>query len=270
MSARWPSTLKLDGQRRDRIHVLVRVFHQGIALTGLQDPIAHALFGLLIGRGKAVLILLKEDATAQHFHALRSIGDADNVHGMGKAVQQLRSQIAFFRVHGANKHEAGWMLEADALAFHHIHAHGRTVQEQVDHMIVEQIDFVDIKYATICRRQDARLEVTLAFLDRLFDVQRTYNAVLGGADRQIDEWGRKERGRQFALAFKALSTFVAIQVGPLRVTVEAAALHHFDFGQQGGQARAAVDFAVPRSPRINTPPICGLMAFRSRARFIRS
>ena len=33
---------------------------------------------------------------------------------------------------------------------------------------------------------------------------------------------------------------------------------------------AAVDLAVPRSPRINTPPICGLIAFRIKARFMRS
>ncbi len=39
-------------------------------------------------------------------------------------------------------------------------------------------------------------------------------------------------------------------------------------GSRADSARAAVDFAVPRSPRINTPPICEEIAFRIRARFI--
>jgi len=37
-----------------------------------------------------------------------------------------------------------------------------------------------------------------------------------------------------------------------------------------GHARAAVDFAVPRSPRIKTPPIRGLTAFNTSARRMRS
>ena len=41
-------------------------------------------------------------------------------------------------------------------------------------------------------------------------------------------------------------------------------------GRRSARARAAVDFAVPRSPRISTPPIALLMAFRIRARFMRS
>ncbi len=39
-------------------------------------------------------------------------------------------------------------------------------------------------------------------------------------------------------------------------------------GSSAARARAAVDFAVPRSPRISTPPICEEMAFRMSARFI--
>ncbi|KAA3656893.1 MAG: hypothetical protein DWQ04_29705, partial [Chloroflexi bacterium] len=39
-------------------------------------------------------------------------------------------------------------------------------------------------------------------------------------------------------------------------------------GSKAASARDAVDFAVPRSPRIRTPPICGLTAFRINARII--
>jgi len=39
-------------------------------------------------------------------------------------------------------------------------------------------------------------------------------------------------------------------------------------GSRAARARAAVDLAVPRSPRMSTPPIWGLMAFSIRARRI--
>ena len=41
-------------------------------------------------------------------------------------------------------------------------------------------------------------------------------------------------------------------------------------GSRAARARAAVDLAVPRSPRINTPPMRGSTAFKTRARFMRS
>ena len=41
-------------------------------------------------------------------------------------------------------------------------------------------------------------------------------------------------------------------------------------GSRRDSARTAVDFAVPRSPRISTPPMAGLMALSSRAVFIES
>ena len=39
-------------------------------------------------------------------------------------------------------------------------------------------------------------------------------------------------------------------------------------GNNAARARAAVDLAVPRSPRIRTPPILGLMALRINAVFM--
>jgi hypothetical protein len=41
-------------------------------------------------------------------------------------------------------------------------------------------------------------------------------------------------------------------------------------GNNSARPRAAVDLAVPFSPLINTPPIRGLMALRTRANFNRS
>src|ERR1700724_1948126 len=42
------------------------------------------------------------------------------------------------------------------------------------------------------------------------------------------------------------------------------------WGRRLGSARTAVDLAVPRSPRMRTPPIAGLIALRTSAVFIAS
>jgi hypothetical protein len=154
-------------------------------------------------------------------------------------------------------------------AFDHVDPHRRAVEQQIDHVVVEQVDFVDIEHAAIGRGQHARLKVAFALLDRLFDVERADDAVFGRADRQIDKggghvgvgswpWpqsGRDTRRRRDRAA---------------RVTVKAATSTTSSSGSSAARARAAVDLAVPRSPRISTPPICGLMALRMSARFMRS
>jgi hypothetical protein len=47
-------------------------------------------------------------------------------------------------------------------------------------MIVEQVDFVDVKQSTICSGQYAGFKMALALLNGLFDVQRTDHAVFRG------------------------------------------------------------------------------------------
>ena len=49
--------------------------------------------------------------------------------------------VALFRVHGSHQGKPGLMGEADSLPLG-IDAHGGTVQKHVNHMIIEQIDFV--------------------------------------------------------------------------------------------------------------------------------
>ena len=75
--------------------------------------------------------------------------DAGHVHGQAEAIQQLRPQIAFFGVHSADKDELSRVGEADSFALDHVHAHGGAVQQQVNHVVVQQVDFVDIEQAAV-------------------------------------------------------------------------------------------------------------------------
>ena len=115
--------------------------------------------------------------------------DAGHVHGQAEAVQQLRPQVALLGVHRADQDELGRVGEADALALHDVLRPWPRVQQQVHHVVVQQVDLVDIKQAAVGRGQHARLEMALAALDGLLDIQRADDAILGGADRQVDEAG---------------------------------------------------------------------------------
>ena len=165
----------------------------------------------------------------------------------------------------------GRVAEADALALDHVDAHRRRVEQQVHHVVVEQVDLVHVEQAAIGRGQHARLEMALALLDGPLDVQRADHAVLGGADRQVHEAGAPA-ARPAALSPRAsrsrqLSHSVSMPLGSQEKGQSATTSIS---GSSAARARAAVDLAVPRSPRISTPPMLLLIAFRISARFMRS
>ena len=79
------------------------------------------------------------------------------------------------------------MPHAQPLAFDDILPRRRDVEQQIDDMVLEQIDFVDIKEAAVRPRQQPRLERLDPGAERAFEVERADNAILGRAERQIDE-----------------------------------------------------------------------------------
>ena len=74
------------------------------------------------------------------------------------------------------------MGEGDAFALDNIDAHGGRVEQQVDHVVVQQVDFINIKQAAVGGCQHARLEVALALLDGFLDIQGADDSVFSGAD----------------------------------------------------------------------------------------
>ena len=114
-------------------------------------------------------------------HTLGGIVNAAHIDGQGKAVKELRAQVALFRIHRADEDETRRMAETDAFAFDHVHAHRRRVQQQVNHVIVQQVYFVNVENAAIGSRQHAGVELALALLNRFFDVERADHAIFGGA-----------------------------------------------------------------------------------------
>ena len=129
---------------------------------------------------------------------------------------------------------AGWAKEMPSRSTMFM-PHGCRVEQQVDDVIVEQVDLVDVEQAPVGGGQHARLEVALAFLDRLLDIQRAHHPVFGGRDGQVDKGGAAELDGELFAAGSALPAFGAPGGWAVRVAAEAAVGDDVDFGQQGRQ-----------------------------------
>jgi hypothetical protein len=69
-------------------------------------------------------------------------------------------------------------------------AHRGGVEQGVDEVVVQQVDLVDVEQPAVRGGQQARLEVRDAFGQRALQVQGADDAVLGRADRQLDQLRR--------------------------------------------------------------------------------
>ena len=93
------------------------------------------------------------------------------------------------------------MPDAETLPLDDVLAGCRHIEQQIDQMILEQIDFVDIEKAAIGARQQPGLERLDALRQRAFQIERADDAVLGRAERQVDD--RHRRLARFERALQA-------------------------------------------------------------------
>ncbi len=66
---------------------------------------------------------------------------------------------------------------------------GGDVEEDVDEVVGEEVDLVDVEHALVGRGQEPGLEPHLAAGECRGEVERADDALLGGAERQVDEGG---------------------------------------------------------------------------------
>ena len=118
------------------------------------------------------------EPAADHLGPFGRILAGGDLHGQPEPVQQLRAELAFLRVHGADQQETRGVPDRDALALHVVHAQRGRVEQQVDQVIVEQVDLVHVKHAAVRRGQQPGLEGG--------------QPVLGGSDREL---GQRDRAR---------------------------------------------------------------------------
>src|SRR5579863_5274618 len=112
------------------------------------DTCAQLLFGVCIFSEKCLGIGLVEFASLDNLHSLANIMNGDNINAESEAVGQLWAQLALFRIHGADQDETGRMAERDALALHDVDAHRGGVEQDVNYVVVQQIDFINVENAS--------------------------------------------------------------------------------------------------------------------------
>ena len=125
----------------------------------------------------------RSDDVGAHVDVARRL----HVDGEPEPVQQLRTQLTLFGVHGADQHETGLVAVRDAVALDVHPAHRRGVEQHVDKVVVQQVDLVDVQHAAVRARQQARRERVLTVAQHPLQIQRADHPVLGGADRQLDQ-----------------------------------------------------------------------------------
>ena len=129
------------------------------------------------------------------------------------------------------------MTQAQALALHQVLAGGSDVEQGVNQVVLQQVDLVDVKEAAMGAGQQPGLEGLLALGQGALQVQGADDAVLGGAQGQVDH----RHWHQVALGFDPFGGLIpavgaqAARTG-LRVTAVGAAHHGAHLGQQGRQA----------------------------------
>ena len=131
--------------------------------------------------GVSGLVGLVGDTAAHNFGAQRFIARRADFDHQAEPIQQLRAQIALFQVHRAYQRKSRRMRHRQAFALHRVDAHRRRIQQHIDQMIRQQVDFVYIKYAPMRGGQQARLKYALRAFQRPLQIQRADDAVFGSA-----------------------------------------------------------------------------------------
>ncbi|MOA19497.1 hypothetical protein D3C78_1398840 [compost metagenome] len=98
---------------------------------------------------KALGITVKIQSTTNDLSAFKGRGVTAEGNVQAESIKQLRTQLAFFRVHGADQHEARRMPMGNAVTLDQVGAAGRHVEQQVHQMVGQQIHFVDVQHAAV-------------------------------------------------------------------------------------------------------------------------
>ena len=110
------------------------------------------------GLGERFGVPLKGIPPQHHLHAIVEILGGGDIHRQPKAIQELGPKSPLLRVARADEHEARGMANAEALALKHVLPGSRHVEQEIHQVIVEEVDFVDVKKAPVRACQKSRVE----------------------------------------------------------------------------------------------------------------
>ena len=107
-------------------------------------------------RGEAVRVGVVGHPAAHHLDPQRRVARRGDLDGQPEPVEQLRPELALLGVHRADQHEAGGVLDRDAVPLDGRAAHRGGVEQQVDEVVVQQVDLVDVEDPAVRARRAGR------------------------------------------------------------------------------------------------------------------
>ncbi|MNF71188.1 hypothetical protein D3C84_531340 [compost metagenome] len=160
---------------------------QGMVIQGNRRQVVTrtlaTLAQFLLGTGplcaKSLGVAVEVQATADDLAPGRRLGLAAQDDVEAKAVEQLRTQFALFRVHGTDQDETSAVTMGNTVAFDAVGTTGRHIEQQVDHMIGQQIDFIDIQHAPVGCGEHPRGKLRAPLAQRRIQVQRAHQPFFG-------------------------------------------------------------------------------------------
>ena len=108
----------------DELQDFVWHHHVSQALLTADQPLPLGLFSVGPGIHEIERAGFERHPAADYLAAFFGLEYAVNLHCQAEAVEQLRPQVALFRVHRAHQHELGVVADRDALPLHVVAAHG--------------------------------------------------------------------------------------------------------------------------------------------------
>ena len=198
------------------------------AVAGGEDRLPQAGVGGAPALHEGGVVGFVGVAAADHLDAVVDVGGRRDLDREAEAVEELGAELALLGVAGADEDEAGGMADREALALDDVLARGGDVEEEVDDVVLEQIDLVDVEIAAVGAGQQAGLKGFFAAGEGALDVEGADDAVLGGAEGEVDDGGR------------ALDDVAGGELGPggdvgVGGAVDRAAGDGADVGQEGGE-----------------------------------
>src|SRR5579885_649255 len=199
------------------------------------DALAQRLLCRRVIGQKCLRVCLVAFAPLDDLDTVVDVLDGGNIDAEAEAVGQLRAQFALLRVHGADQQEARRVAERNAFALNDIDAHRGSIKQHIDHIIVQQVDLINVEDAAISLCQHARLEASLSLAQRVFDIQRSYHAIFRGVDGQIDHAHTPAHDGQRLAPLFAFAAGCAHLLWPIWRAGKGAIGHRLNLRQHSGQ-----------------------------------
>ena len=200
-----------------------------------RDPPGQRGLGHLPAGPEPVWVRVVVQPAAHHLGARPRVTRRGRLDGQPEPVQELRAQLPFFRVHGADQQEPGGVPHRHAVPLHVADAQRRRVEEQVDQVVVQQVDLVHVQHAAVRRGQQPWLVRLDPLGQRPLDVQRAEQPVLAGPHGQLDQPGRPGPRPRSSRGAGLVRAVRAVRVGVRGVAGEPAARHHVHVREDRGQ-----------------------------------